>query len=100
VVVAVTRRSLARPIKELLGGAAALGRGDLAYRVIVPRGGGELASLAREFNRMADSLAEQRRAAAREAEERLALERSAPAPRSARYPGAHHRRVASQARAG
>ncbi|MBO0797513.1 MAG: histidine kinase, partial [Blastocatellia bacterium] len=38
-------------------------------------GGGELAQLAREFNRMADSLDEQRQAAAREAEGRLALER-------------------------
>lgn len=72
----VARYSLARPIKELLGGAAAVGQGDLNYRVIVPGGGGELARLAREFNRMADSLAEQRRVAAREAEERLGLERA------------------------
>lgn len=76
VAVIVTRYSLAQPIKELLGGAAAVGQGDLDYRVIVPGGGGELTRLAREFNRMADSLAEQRRSAAREAEERLALERA------------------------
>ncbi len=76
VVTAVTRYSLARPIKELLGGAMAVGQGDLDYRVIVPGGGSELARLAREFNRMADSLAEQRRVAAREAEERLVLERA------------------------
>ena len=75
VVLAVTRRSLLSPIKELLGGAAALGRGDLDYRVIVPEGGSEFTRLAREFNRMADSLAEQKSAATREAEERLALER-------------------------
>ena len=53
----------------------ALGRGDLNYRGVAPSGGGELASLAREFNRMADRLAEQRQSALREAEERLALER-------------------------
>jgi two-component system, NtrC family, sensor kinase len=53
----------------------ALGRGDLNYRVQVRSSAGELASLAREFNRMADSLAEQRLSALREAEERLALER-------------------------
>jgi signal transduction histidine kinase len=75
VVAVVTRYSLARPIHELLDGAVAVGRGDLNYRVRVRSSGGELASLAREFNRMADRLAEQRRAAIREAEERLALER-------------------------
>jgi two-component system, NtrC family, sensor kinase len=71
-----TRRSLTRPVKELLDGAAAVGRGDLDYRVIVLRRGSELSRLARDFNRMADSLAEQRRAAGSEAEERLALERA------------------------
>jgi two-component system, NtrC family, sensor kinase len=75
VVLAVTRRSLLDPIKELLGGATALGRGDLSYRVIVPAGSREFAQLAREFNRMADSLAAGRRAAEQEAEDRLALER-------------------------
>ena len=75
VVIVVMRRGLSHPIQELLGGAAALGQGDLDYRVIVPKGRNEFAQLAREFNRMADHLAAQRRAAAREAEERLALER-------------------------
>jgi two-component system, NtrC family, sensor kinase len=75
VVLAVMRRSLLKPINELLGGAVAIGRGDLEYRVIVPESGGELAQLAREFNRMADSLDEQMHAASREAEGRLALER-------------------------
>lgn len=74
-VLVVTRRNLSRPIRELLGGAAAIGRGDLDYRVTIPRRGGEFARLAQDFNRMADSLAAQRRAAAREAEERVALER-------------------------
>lgn len=75
VVTAVMRYSLARPIHELLGGAMAVGRGDLSYRVVVRAGSGELTKLAQEFNRMADSLAEQRRAATHESEERLALER-------------------------
>src|SRR5262249_34687554 len=75
VVAAVTRYSLARPIHELRDGAVAIGSGDLNYRVRAPSGGDELASLAREFNRMADRLAEQRVSALREAEERLALER-------------------------
>jgi len=75
VVLVVTRRNVAHPIKELLGGAVALGRGDLDYRVIVPKRSSDLAQLAQEFNRMADSFSEQRRTTTHEAEERLALER-------------------------
>lgn len=75
VVLIVTRRNLSRPIGELLTGAEALGKGDLQYRVIVPDGGGEFLRLAQSFNRMAERLENQRRASAREAEERLALER-------------------------
>ena len=71
----VLRYNLARPIAALLKGAAALGRGDFNYRVMVPRQGSELAQLALEFNRMADSLAEQRKMAEYEAERRLQLER-------------------------
>jgi signal transduction histidine kinase len=54
----------------------AFSEGDLNYRVIVPRGGGEIAHLAREFNQMADRLMEQRQRAVSAAEEQLALERS------------------------
>ena len=72
----VMSRSLKRPISELLGGAAAIGQGDLNYRVIVPRAGGEFTQLAHDFNRMADRLAEQRRAAESDANQRLALERT------------------------
>src|SRR5215813_866995 len=75
VVLLVMRYNLLRPIKELLGGAKAVGQGDLAYRVVAPSGGNEIAQLASEFNRMAESLAEQRRAAELQAEGRLALER-------------------------
>jgi two-component system NtrC family sensor kinase len=75
VVYLVTRYSLIRPVEELLNGARAVGRGDLNYRVIVARGGSELTSLAREFNRMADRLAEQRGTLQQETEGRISLER-------------------------
>jgi two-component system, NtrC family, sensor kinase len=75
VVLLVMRHNLLRPINELLGGAKAVGQGDLAYRVVAPSGGNEIAQLASEFNRMAESLAEQKRAAERQSEDRLALER-------------------------
>ena len=75
VVFAVTRYSLTRPIKGLLRGAEALGRGDLDYRVKLPRGRNELRELAIEFNRMADRMAEQNRAIERKAEERIEMER-------------------------
>jgi two-component system NtrC family sensor kinase len=75
VVYTVLRRNLSRPITALLGGARALGAGDLTHHVVVPATGDELAQLATEFNRMADNLAEQRRAARVEAENRLNLEK-------------------------
>lgn len=75
VVYVVLRRSLSRPILALLGGARALGEGNLSHRVKIPATGDELAQLASEFNRMADNLAEQRRAAQTEAENRLNLEK-------------------------
>jgi signal transduction histidine kinase len=71
----VMRHNLLRPIRDILIGAKAIGRGDLAYRVVAPRSGAEIAQLASEFNGMAESLAGQRMAAERQAEERLALER-------------------------
>jgi nitrogen fixation/metabolism regulation signal transduction histidine kinase len=75
VVLLIMRYNLLRPIKELLVGAKAVGQGDLAYRVVAPSSGNEIAQLASEFNRMAGSLSEQRLAAERQAEERLSLER-------------------------
>jgi signal transduction histidine kinase len=75
VVLLVMRYNLLRPIKELLIGAKAIGQGDLTYRVVAPGSDNEIAQLASEFNRMAESLAEQRLAIERQAEERLALER-------------------------
>ncbi|MEP7337664.1 MAG: ATP-binding protein [Acidobacteriota bacterium] len=73
-VLVVMRTNLARPIKELLTGAAALGEGDLNYRVIVPGRWNEFSRLASEFNRMADRLGEQRQAIVQAAEECLTLE--------------------------
>jgi two-component system, NtrC family, sensor kinase len=76
VIVSIALRvSLARPIKALLEGTTAIGRGDLTHRVALPVKSGEFAQLAGEFNRMADNLASQREVAAREAEQRLDLER-------------------------
>lgn len=75
VVAVVLNRSLTKPFQELLKGANALGKGDLNYRVKVPKTRDELAFLAEEFNRMADRLAEQRRVAESESENRLLLER-------------------------
>ena len=74
VVFAVMRRTLGSPIRELLAGAEAVGRGHLDHRVAVS-GTNELARVAREFNQMAARLAAQRLAAERDAESRLALER-------------------------
>ena len=74
IVFIVLRRGWAQPIGELLEGAKALGKGDLTHRVPV-HSNNEFGQLAQEFNRMANKLAEQRRAAEREAAERLMLER-------------------------
>ena len=75
VVYVVLRRSLSRPITALLVGARTLGEGDLSHRVGVGKNADELAQLATEFNRMADNLAEQKRRAELEAENRLNLEK-------------------------
>lgn len=75
VVAVVLRRSLTKPFQELLNGAQALGRGNLDYRVKLPKTKDELAFLAVEFNRMADNLEAQRQVAKNESESRLALER-------------------------
>jgi len=75
VVAIVTRLSLSQPIRELLEGAMAVGRGNFDYRVQVSQRGTELTTLAREFNRMADRLAEQRTNLKREVDDRISLER-------------------------
>ena len=76
VVVTVLRQSLTKPIEELLKGARKIGGGNFSYRVKVPKTKGEIALLAVNFNQMADKLAEQKRRAEIEAENRLNLEKS------------------------
>ena len=71
----VLRQNLSRPIQALLIGAKALGRGDLSHRVAVKDSHDELAQLAAEFNRMAESLTQQRSTAQSETEARLNLEK-------------------------
>jgi nitrogen-specific signal transduction histidine kinase len=44
-----------RPVRALMSGTAAIGRGDLSHRIRVT-GGDELADLATDFNRMVDQL--------------------------------------------
>lgn len=75
VVAIVLRRSLTNPFQNLLIGAQNLGRGNLDYRVKVPKTRDELAFLAQEFNRMADNLEAQKQVAEKESENRLMLER-------------------------
>jgi signal transduction histidine kinase len=72
-VVAVTRWSIARPIRALIGGAQAVGRGDLRQRIELPRRD-EIGQLADEFNRMAANLQAANEELVRQAEERLRLE--------------------------
>src|SRR5207249_3795545 len=71
----LVRRLILRPLDELVRGARALSRGELAYRISEDRGVGELSEVAQEFNRMAGRLEEARAQVFREAEERLELER-------------------------
>jgi signal transduction histidine kinase len=71
----LVRRLVAAPLERLVKGVRALESGDLTYRVSGDAGGGELAEVAAEFNRMADRLEEARAGLLREGEDRLALER-------------------------
>ena len=72
-VTALTRWSIARPIRALIAAARAAGRGDLAQRIQVKRPD-EIGQLAEEFNLMAASLQEAHQEILRQGEERLRLE--------------------------
>jgi two-component system NtrC family sensor kinase len=72
-IAALTRWSIARPIRALIRGAEALGRGDLGLRLPARRRD-ELGQLAHAFNRMAADLEAARRQLVRDADERLRLE--------------------------
>jgi signal transduction histidine kinase len=72
-VIALTRWSVVRPIRALIGGARAVGQGDLAQRIQITRQD-EIGQLAEEFNRMAANLEGAHAELLRQAEERLGLE--------------------------
>jgi signal transduction histidine kinase len=75
VVTLVLRKSLTFPILELLKGVNKFGEGDLEYRIKTNKNRDELSILGQNFNRMADKLLEQRKAARKETENRFALEK-------------------------
>ena len=72
-ILAVTRWSIARPIRALIRGARAVGRGDLAQRIELRRRD-EIGQLAEEFNRMAANLQAAHEEILHQAEERRRLE--------------------------
>ncbi|MFB3816457.1 MAG: PAS domain-containing sensor histidine kinase [Candidatus Methylomirabilales bacterium] len=72
-VVGLTRWHIGRPIRALIAGARAVGRGDLAQRIAVRRRD-EIGQLAEEFNRMAGNLQAAHDEVLRQNEERLRLE--------------------------
>lgn len=72
-VVGLTRWHIGRPIRALIAGARAVGRGDLAQRIAVKRRD-EIGQLAEEFNRMAGNLQAAHDELLRQNEERLRLE--------------------------
>lgn len=72
-ITALTRWNIARPIRALIAGAQAVGRGDLGQRIAVRRRD-EIGQLAEEFNRMAANLESAHAQLLRQAEERLRLE--------------------------
>lgn len=71
----VLRRSLAAPLAEIQRGIRALGGPAPPAPLRVPRSSGELAHLAAAFDSMAAELHTRQESLAREAEERVALER-------------------------
>ena len=75
VILWLVHRVVDRPMDRLVEGARAIGQGELGHRIPEEERGGELSVLAGEFNGMARNLELSRAAAAREGEERVALER-------------------------
>jgi two-component system, NtrC family, sensor kinase len=71
--IAVTRWSIARPIRKLIAGARAVGTGELGQRIEIARQD-EIGQLADEFNRMAANLQAAHGELLRQAQERLKLE--------------------------
>ncbi|MBI4521187.1 MAG: HAMP domain-containing histidine kinase [Gemmatimonadetes bacterium] len=75
VILWLVRRSIARPLGSFLEAVQALGRGELKHRVAEGPGGGEVALLAQEFNRMAGHLEQAQADLMHSVDERIALER-------------------------
>jgi signal transduction histidine kinase len=75
VITLLVRNLIARPLNRFMEAVQALGRGELGYRTKEEFTGAELASLAREFNRMADQIEHARTQVERQAEERVVLAR-------------------------
>ena len=71
----LVQRLVSEPLRRLAEGAQAFGRGELDHRMQLGAGSGELAEVAAEFNRMAQSLEQARMELVQGAEERLALAR-------------------------
>jgi signal transduction histidine kinase len=71
----LVRTRIARPLENVVAGALAIGRGELAHRINTGKSGAELAELAREFNRMASRLESAHVDLVRESDERVQLER-------------------------
>ncbi|HKJ00890.1 MAG TPA: HAMP domain-containing sensor histidine kinase, partial [Longimicrobiales bacterium] len=69
----MVRTQISNPLSVLRDGVRTFGEGRLEHRLRLAPSGGELADVAAEFNRMADSLEETRNDLMRSAEERLAL---------------------------
>jgi two-component system NtrC family sensor kinase len=73
-VVGLTRWNIGRPIRLLMAGARAIGKGDLTQRIAVKRRD-EIGQLAEEFNRMAENLQAAHDQLVFQTEEHLRLER-------------------------
>lgn len=71
----VLKRNLSAPINALLKATEAVGKGDFAHQVESSSRSDELGQLAAQFNKMAENLDNQNRAAREETENRLRLER-------------------------
>jgi len=71
----LVRRQIGEPLERLVAGVQAVGAGELAFRIEEDPRAADLATVAREFNRMAERLETAREHLLREADERVELER-------------------------
>ncbi len=71
----LVRRVVTKPMEQMVRAAQAVGGGDLAFRIVQEGHARELGQLARELNTMASRIEQARDTEARQAEERIVLER-------------------------